>query len=79
MRNKEKDMKIQTKKLLDSQVMLLKERFRSIEEARKMYQSTLDIIAAELGVPKNELSKWSLSPNGQYLMPVKKDPQQPES
>lgn len=64
-----------TKKLFDSQRELLGLKLQDVARARGNYQSTLDQIALELGVPQAELNQWAISQDGAFLVKkVKKDP-----
>jgi len=62
--------------LLESQKELLKIKFARANQAQKEVTKTIDRIAEELGVLKEELEQWKISPNLEYFEkpePVKED------
>lgn len=64
------------KKLLESQKELLRIKFVRANLAQQEITKTIDRIAEELGVPKQELKQWKISPNLEYIEkpePVEED------
>ena len=64
------------KLLLESQKELLRIKFARANQAQQEIMKTIDRIAEELGVPKQELKQWRISPNLEYIEkpePVEED------
>jgi len=64
------------KQLLNTQKELLRIKFARANLAQQEITKTMDRIAEELGVPKQELKQWKISPNLEYFEkpePVKED------
>lgn len=64
------------KQLLESQKELLRIKFIRANLAQQEITKTMDRIAEELGVPKQELKQWKISPNLEYIEkpePVEED------
>jgi hypothetical protein len=64
---KQKLPKMETKKLLNSQIQLLRIQRREAMVAARIYQQTLDAIVMELGVSREKLGEWTLAENDSFI------------
>jgi hypothetical protein len=71
---KPKSPKMKTKRLIGSQIALIRRVRQDAIIAGQAYQGTLNQIVIELGVPREKLSEWTLADNDNFIYRIPSPP-----
>ena len=80
-KNKKEEEKLESKPLLNSQIELLGIKMQRLNQVNELAQqrrieieSSINLIALEMGVPEEQLGEWGLSQDGKSIVRTGKKP-----